>query len=181
MRRRRIIELGLILPIILEGLPETVERLLHVAFTERFSDVEPQRGKRQRLSRRLVQSFDLHPVDVQVLTDNEIQADASGNIGQFGAQIRIAARAKQFPKARAFRFHGKWLAGLKRQLGRIFFQHRAGFGDHAHGHDARRLTGKTALRGERACAERTRTPEAMRRTVRRDDGRSASLFTTELA
>ena len=141
MRRRRVIELGLILSVIFKSLPEPVERLLHVAFTERFSDVEPQRGKRQRLSRRLAQSFNLHAVDVHVLTDNEIQANASGNVGQFGAQIRIAARAKQFPKACAFRFHGKWLAGLDCQLGRILFQYCAGFRDHAHGNHARRLTG----------------------------------------
>ena len=153
MRRRYIIKLGLILSIVLQGLPETIERLLHVAFTEWLSDVEAQRGKRQRLSRRLAQSFDLNPVDVEILTDNEIQANASGNVGQFGAQIRIAAGAKQFPKACAFRFHGKCLAGLNRQLRRILFQYRAGFGDHAHCNDARRLTGKTALRRERACAE----------------------------
>ena len=153
MRRRCIVKLGLILSVVFQGLPEPVERLFHVAFAEWFSDVEPQRGKRQRLSRRLAQSFDLHAIDVEILTDDEIQAHSSGNVGQFGAQIRIAARAKQFSQACAFRFHGKWLAGLNRQLGRILFQHRAGFGDHAHCDDARRLTGKTVLRGERACAE----------------------------
>ena len=118
---------------------------------------------------RLAQSFDLHAIDVEILADNEIQAHASGNVGQFGAQIRIAAGAKQFPKARAFRFHGKWLAGLKRQLGRILFQYRAGFGDHAHGDDARRLTGKTALRGEQGLRRTTRTPPAM--TANRTKGR----------
>ena len=153
MRRRLIIELGLILPIVLEGLAEPVERFLHVAFAKWFADVQPQRGKRQRFSRRLAQSFDLHAIDVEILTDHKIQANTSRNVGQFSAQIRIAARAKQFSQARAFCFHGKWLAGLNRQLGRILFQHGAGFGDHAHCDDARRLTGKTVLRGERACAE----------------------------
>src|ERR1700719_3661230 len=101
MWRRRIIELGLILSIVLKGLPKTIERLLHIAFTKCFSDGEPKRGKRERLSRRLVQSFDLNPVDVEILADDEIQAHSSRNIGQFGAQIRVAARAEQLPQARA--------------------------------------------------------------------------------
>ena len=45
-----------------------------------------------------------YPVDIEVLTDNEIQAHAAGNVRQFRAHIRVAAGVKQFSQARAFRF-----------------------------------------------------------------------------
>ena len=153
MRRRFVIDFRLILPVIFERLPEPLQRFLHVALAECFTHVQAQRGQCQRLAGRLAQSFNLHSIDVEVLADDEIQAHAAGNIGQLGAQVRIAAGAKQFSQACALGFHGKWLAGLDRQLGRILFQYRAGFRDHAHGDDSRRLTGKTVLRGYRACAE----------------------------
>jgi hypothetical protein len=99
-----------------------------------------------RISRRLAQPFNLHAIDIKVLANHEVHPDAAGDVSQFRAQIRVQARPIQLPQARAFPFRGIGQAGLNGQLRRILFQHGAGFGDHAHFNDPRRLIRGAALR-----------------------------------
>ncbi len=46
MRRRYVLELGLILPVIFERLPQPVQGVLHVRFAEYFTQVQTQCGNR---------------------------------------------------------------------------------------------------------------------------------------
>ena len=125
MRRRFIGKLRLILPVILERLLEPVQSVFHVAVPKCFTEVQPKRGQRQRLTGGLMQAIYLHSIDVVILANDIIETHAAGNVSQLGAQVRVLACAKKFSQAGALAFHRKWLAGLEGQLGWILFQYRA--------------------------------------------------------
>ena len=113
MRRRFIAELRLILTVILERLLEPVQSVFHVAIPKCFTEVQAEGGQRHRLPRRLAQAINLYSIDVIILANNVIEANAAGNVSHFGAQVRVLARAKKFSQAGALGFDRKWLAGLE--------------------------------------------------------------------